>query len=171
LQLKLLGLGIEEAQVEETQTDFWHRLVPQVHFSASLGGKDILFPDPPSGLAYTLPRDAWRIFLTLSVSDLFDASRHRAAALKVERAKTEYDRAVCLGAETRKTVRGRFDELNHDFSLHMDELVAAEDLIRFNELRFQQGKIGYDVLLRSKLEILALRQAILGLTRQIRDLK
>ena len=41
-----------------------------------------------------------------------------------------------------------------------------EDLIHFNELRFEQGKIEYDALLRTKIELLSLQTNINNLKHQ-----
>jgi len=41
-----------------------------------------------------------------------------------------------------------------------------QDLIRFNEMRFEQGKIEYDALVRSKIEMLSLQSEINALEYQ-----
>ena len=46
------------------------------------------------------------------------------------------------------------------------QLSMIEDLIHFNELRFEQGKIEYDALLRTKIELLSLQTTINNLKHQ-----
>ena len=46
------------------------------------------------------------------------------------------------------------------------QLSMIEDLIHFNELRFEQGKIEYDALLRTKIELLSLQTSINDLKHQ-----
>ena len=46
------------------------------------------------------------------------------------------------------------------------QLSMIEDLIHFNELRFEQGKIEYDALLRTKIELLSLQTNINNLKHQ-----
>ena len=46
------------------------------------------------------------------------------------------------------------------------QLSMIEDLIHFNELRFEQGKIEYDTLLRTKIELLSLQTNINDLKHQ-----
>ena len=43
---------------------------------------------------------------------------------------------------------------------------VIQDLIRFNEMRFEQGKIEYDALIRTKLELLTLQSDINALEHQ-----
>jgi DNA-binding HxlR family transcriptional regulator len=38
--------------------------------------------------------------------------------------------------------------------------LLIQDLLRFNELRFSQGKIEFDTLTRTRLELLALKEAL-----------
>jgi len=40
------------------------------------------------------------------------------------------------------------------------ELSMIQDLVHFNELRFEQGKIEYDALIRTKLELLSVQSNI-----------
>ena len=46
------------------------------------------------------------------------------------------------------------------------QLSMIQDLIHFNELRFEQGKIEYDALLRTKIELLSLQTNINNLKTQ-----
>ena len=46
------------------------------------------------------------------------------------------------------------------------QLSMIEDLIHFNELRFEQGKIEYDALLRTKIELLSLQTNINNIKHQ-----
>ena len=46
------------------------------------------------------------------------------------------------------------------------QLSMIEDLIHFNELRFEQGKIEYDALLRTKIELLSLQTSINNIKHQ-----
>ena len=46
------------------------------------------------------------------------------------------------------------------------QLSMIQDLIHFNELRFEQGKIEYDALVRTKIEMLSLQTSINNLKYQ-----
>ena len=46
------------------------------------------------------------------------------------------------------------------------QLSMIEDLIHFNELRFEQGKIEFDALLRTKIELLSLQTNINNIKHQ-----
>ena len=56
LDLHLLELEIKKARLNATQSDLWHRLIPRISLSASLGVKDIFFIDPNTSLPYVLPQ-------------------------------------------------------------------------------------------------------------------
>jgi outer membrane protein TolC len=46
------------------------------------------------------------------------------------------------------------------------QLSMIQDLIHFNEMRFEQGKIEYDALVRTKIEMLSLQTSINNLKTQ-----
>jgi outer membrane protein TolC len=46
------------------------------------------------------------------------------------------------------------------------QLSMIQDLIHFNEMRFEQGKIEYDALLRTKIELLSLQTNINNIKHQ-----
>ena len=82
-------------------------------------------------------------------------------ALQVERNRLEQQ----LAQKHLFMERQLADLRDHIFALQQ-ELAMKEDVLRFDELRFQQGKIGYDALIHSRLEVLHLKISLGSLKRQ-----
>ena len=171
LQLHLQELRIEEAQLQLKQTDFWHRLLPQVHLSASIGMRDILFIDPSYNILSVLPKDAYRITFTLSLSDLFDFSKHQVAELKLMGLRADFERLRQQQQASQKKLQRELSGLESLNVLTSDELRMKEGVLKFDDLRFQQGKIQYDALIRSKLDVLNMKKTIYHLNQQINEIR
>ena len=92
LRFQAFEIEIEQAQLEVMETDFLHRMIPQMHFSASMGFKDLFFADPSNNVLSVLPKDAYRLSLTLPINEVFGFSKHRWAELKLFRLQLEYAR-------------------------------------------------------------------------------
>ena len=167
LQLRLLEIAIEEAQIQVSQSNFLHRLIPHINFSASFGVSDIVFYNASGTTPYLLPKDAYRLSVSLSLGDLFDFSKHHEAQLRLDHLEIEYKRAIDLKSreiEIRRLQLAEFCEVRSSLS---EELKMKEDVARFNDLRFRQGKIAYDQLVRSQLDVLTLRRSLLHVNREI----
>ena len=171
LRLRSLDIELEQARLEAVQTDFIHRLIPQVHLSASVGFKDMLFIDPSYSVLSVLPNDAYRLNLSLSLSDLFDFSKHRTAELKCERLQADIARIRQQLQESQSGLLRELSELEALATLDSTVLALKEDVLNFNGLRFQQGKIEYDVLIRSKLDVLSAKRGVSQLNQRINDLR
>ena len=171
LQLRLLEIAIEEAQNQVSQSNLLHRLIPQITFSSSFSVRDIVFYDASGTTPYLLPGDAYRLSVSLSLSDLFDFSKHHEAQLRLDHLEIEYKRAIDLQSrmmENRRLQLAEFYDLRSSLS---EELKMKEDVARFNDLRFRQGKIAYDQLVRSQLDVLTLRRSLLHVNREIEACK
>jgi len=171
LRLRSLDIELEQARLEAVQTDFIHRLIPQVHLSASIGFKDMLFIDPSYSVLSVLPKDAYRLNLSLSLRDLFDFSKHRTAELKCERLQADITRIRQQQQDSQSALLRELSELEALATLDSTVLALKEDVLNFNGLRFQQGKIEYDVLIRSKLDVLSAKRGVSQLNQRINDLR
>jgi outer membrane protein TolC len=160
LELKLLECDIEQARQKATQSDFWHRLIPRISLTASLGLRDVLFLDGGSGLPYVLPRDAYRLTVTLSLSDILDGSQHAVDLIQIRRLRVQYARLIDRQLRDSQILRKKLLTLDEE-SLHLRTRVGlTEDVLRFRQLLFDQGKIHYDELIRSKLDLLEARESL-----------
>ena len=161
LDIRLLQIEIAKAEVRVTETSFWPRIIPQVHISASFGMHDIMFVEPTTFTPYILPRDAYRLTISLSLNDVFSSSRHTQALLELEQLRTEESRLTTKQLQSRKSLEQQLLALRDQADLLEKELSFIKELLRFDELRFQQGKIEFDALIRSKLELSAAIRSLL----------
>ena len=160
LELKLLECDIEQARQKATQSDFWHRLIPRISLTASLGLRDVLFLDGGSGLPYVLPRDAYRLTVTLSLSDILDGSQHAVDLIQIRRLRVQYARLIDRQLRDSQILRKKLLTL-YEERLHLRTRVAVtEEVLRFRQRLFAQGKLHYDELIRSKLDLLEARESL-----------
>jgi outer membrane protein TolC len=157
LEIHKLEIDIQKADEQATQTNIFHRLIPNISISASYGIGNLLFIDPSSYTTYVLPKDAYRLSFNLSISELFFSSKHSDALLQLSRLQTEYQHMKYLQEATQIALRLELQDIGEKLKSLEKQLSMIEDLIHFNELRFEQGKIEYDALLRTKIELLSLQ--------------
>ena len=166
LEIHKLEIDIQKADEQATQTNIFHRLIPNISISASYGIGNLLFIDPSSYTTYVLPKDAYRLSLNLSISELFFSSKHSDAILQLSRLQTEYQHMKYLQEATQIALRLELQDIGEKLKSLEKQLSMIQDLIHFNELRFEQGKIEYDALLRTKIELLSLQTNINNLKHQ-----
>ena len=166
LEIHKLEIDIQKADEQATQTNIFHRLIPNISISASYGIGNLLFIDPSSYTTYVLPKDAYRLSFNLSISELFFSSKHSDAILQLSRLQTEYQHMKYLQEATQIALRLELQDIGEKLKSLEKQLSMIEDLIHFNELRFEQGKIEYDALLRTKIELLSLQTNINNLKHQ-----
>ena len=166
LEIHKLEIDIQKADEQATQTNIFHRLIPNISISASYGIGNLLFIDPSSYTTYVLPKDAYRLSFNLSISELFFSSKHSDAILQLSRLQTEYQHMKYLQEATQIALRLELQDIGEKLKSLEKQLSMIQDLIHFNELRFEQGKIEYDALLRTKIELLSLQTNINNLKHQ-----
>jgi hypothetical protein len=172
LRLEIARLTVKAAEMEADNTSFWRRCIPSIRLSVILGVREIIFFDPAQWTAGALlPKDDYRLSLSLSITDLIDNSKHRQAELSLEKLKvtcallrSEQRQAAAKLSQQARQLEAAGRELE-------EELRLKEALLRFEELRFDQGKIGFDALTRAKLDLLNVRQSLGRTERQLRALK
>jgi len=166
--LILLRLDLARAQVEQTSTNFWHRLIPKVTVSASFGMHGLLAVDPVT--SELIPRDAYRVTLSLGLSDLLDGTRHETAQIEAHALKVRYWAAVRQITRKYEVLSNSLDLLRRERALLEEEESTLTEILHFNEMLFQQGKIDFDALARSKLQLLNVRKSIIQLEHRRIDL-
>jgi outer membrane protein TolC len=166
LQIHQIEIDILKAEEHVSQTNFFHRLIPSMSISASYGIGNLLFIDPSSNTTYVMPKDAYRLSFNLSISEIFFSSKHSDAILQLSRLQTEYQHMKYLQEATQIALRLELQDVGEKLKSVGKQLSMIEDLIHFNELRFEQGKIEYDALLRTKIELLSLQTNINDLKHQ-----
>ena len=166
LEIHKLEIDIQKADEQATQTNIFHRLIPNINISASYGIGNLLFIDPSSYTTYVLPKDAYRLSFNLSISELFFSSKHSDAILQLSRLQTEYQHMKYLQQATQIALRLELRDIGEKLQSLEKQLSMIQDLIHFNEMRFEQGKIEYDALVRTKIEMLSLQTSINNLKTQ-----
>jgi len=160
MALSLLEIDIGKAEEKVTSTRFWRRLIPQVHLSASFGIRDLMFIDPASFVPYLIPHDSYRLTISLSLNELFFSSQHAQALFDLDKLRTEYALRKNQLALSRQALERQLSDITEELQFLAEELLLIQDLLRFNELRFSQGKIEFDTLTRTRLELLAVKEAL-----------
>ena len=166
LDIRLLQIEIAKVEVRTSETGFWSRIIPQVHISASFGMHDIMFVDPTTFTTYILPRDAYRLSVSLSLSELFSSSKHTQAVLELEQLRAEESRLTIKQLQSHKSLEQQLIALQDQAGLLEKEMSLIKELLHFNELRFQQGKIEFDALIHSKLELNSAMRSIMHIHQQ-----
>ena len=160
---EILKLELVRADLEVSSSDIWHRLVPRITISASLGVGDLLFIDPSAHSPYVIPKDSYRLNLSLSLSDVLDFSKHTRAELERDIASARLRKLDADQAAAREAGRRRHQSADGELALFHEELAIIERIVRYNELLFEEGKIPFDVLARSRLQLIGARKSILQL--------
>ena len=160
LQHQLIRNRISSAEETLVQTSFWMRLIPEVHVSSSFGIRDIIFIDTATYGTYILPKDSYRLTLSLSLNEIFNSAKQTNAELELDRLKTEEALFLAKQLRSRCIAEEQLRELHYEITSLESEKKLVRELLRFNELRFQQGKIEFDALTRTRLELLSVEEAI-----------
>lgn len=157
LRLEALNTRLAQAEEEVRITGFWRRVIPDVTISASFGLRNVFFIDPATLNTIVYPRDAYRLALSLSLSEVLFSPRHAAAQLRLEQVQQEYAMAQ-REIERRRVMESR--RLEGLGGYLREELALNEELVRYDSLRFQQGTISFDAFVQSKLRLLRIRNAV-----------
>lgn len=160
---EILQLEVARAELEVSSSDFWHRLVPRVTISASLGVGDLLFIDPSGQSPYVIPKDSYRLNLSLSLSDVLDFSKQARAELERDLAGARLRKLDADQAAAREAGRSRDQLAQRELALFYEEIALIERVVRYHELLFEDGKIPFDVLARSRLQLIGARKSMLQL--------
>ena len=166
LELVLLHFEIAKASEQVRETSFWRRIIPQIHLSASFGMHDLIFIDPGSFTPYILPRDAYRLTISLPLNEAINSSRHTEATLELDRLKAELSLRTTQRQQARRSLERQLQALQAESASLERDMSLIQELLHFNELRFQQGKIEFDALTRTKLELTSAMRTIMHIHQQ-----
>jgi hypothetical protein len=171
LELAMLDIDIQKAEERVRETSFWKRIIPQVHISGSFGVRDVVFIDPTTFTPYILPRDAYRLTISLSLNEAFNFSKHSLAEFELARLSTERAHRLQRQAQLRNSFEQQLIALQEQLGILQEEMSIVQDLLRFNQMRFEQGEIEFDSLMRTKLELLNTQKAIQRIHHQQSELR
>ena len=107
------------------------------------------------------PKDAYRISIGLNIGGLVDGAPHERALIALRRRRTELALAEARGRQARRSAQLEESRLDTLRSIHAEELALRLDVVRFHAMLFEQGKGGFDDLVRAKLALLGARRSSL----------
>jgi len=136
--------------------------------SAGWGTRELLFPDPGTG--YLLPKDSYRLTVSLPVDELLDFNKHSSACLELEKLALESAEARARLSFARSDLASELADVDSLIRIASEEQGIRESLFHFIERRFNQGKVAYEEFLRSKLDLLGARKALIPLGRRRAEL-
>ena len=169
LALRLIDIAIDRARLEASQSDLWHRLMPRISVSASVGTGAVLNDQIP----YAIPavRGTCHLVLSIPLSEMLNTSRRSLALLDVSRLQCEREiaRTTIMRRDTLESRRLR--GLLSDLRLLDETLALKRRVSEFCRLRFDQGRGSYSELSRAEIECLELAGRRDRLEREIRDLE
>ncbi len=169
LEVASVEIALRMADVEVSRTDLFHRLVPRVTFSASFGTHGLIFGELP--VTMIVPNDSYRLTLSFSLDEILNTSRHESAVLARQRQATDVMKSELMQKSDRDRKHSRAKALNEQLLLMREELNLYEKIIGFNQMQFDQGAVKFDVLARSKMQVIGTKQKIGRLIMEIEDLE
>jgi outer membrane protein TolC len=165
-RVRELEAEIAIAQLRVEATRFWRRILPSVHFTASLGMRDAIIYDPMTVL---LPRDSYRLTLSIPLHEMLRSEEHDEATIRLRRLREEREEA-CRACARIQDEHDRGETLRRDeLRLMRGELRVLEEILQYHELLYREGKTTFDLLARSRLQVLQTERQILHLQRPTRE--
>ncbi len=151
LEIKLLELNADLADIEVTQTDFLHTLIPRVSVSARIGQSSVLFLDPTH--PWSFPSDAFSAVVSLDLDRIVNSVPHQQALVKAEQSRIIVQRR-------RTELRQELISLSTQIDI-MDSLISslelkqeyARKLIESAEVKYNAAKISFEELVRARLGV------------------
>lgn len=162
-------LEIDKALEALSSTDFWHRLMPTLALSATLGIHDLAFQQ--SAVTVLLPRDAYRLSARLPVSELLDGSAHERAQIELARAEARYAIVLARQRQRRIDLTGKLIGYVHERDFQAKHVRILDSLRAYQEILFLQGRTEYHLLAKSRIDVLRERLALEHLQTNIRALE
>jgi outer membrane protein TolC len=157
------------AETRVSATGLWSRLRPSVNVSASFSLKDGLFYDSESFVLY--PRDSYRITITFPLHELLATQKHEEALIERRRLESE------LSAARRDSSRGEIERQSRlaasedEMLVLKEELSLLQEIVHFDSLLFEEGKIKFDALARARLQALQTERMVLDRTYQLERMR
>ena len=151
LEIKLLELNADLADIEVSQTNLLHTLIPRVSVSARVGQKSVLFLDPTH--PWSFPADAFSAVISLDLDRILNPVPHQQAIARAEQAKVILrKRNVELRQEVLSlmTQAAIIDSMISSLQLKREYRTR---LLEAAELKYNAAKISFEELVRAKLDL------------------
>jgi len=151
LEIKLLELNAGLADIEVTQTNFLHTLIPRVSVSARVGQSSVLFLDPSH--PWSFPSDAFSAVVSLDLDRILNTVLHQQAIVRAEQSKVILRRRII---ELRQEVLSLLTQ-----AAITDSMISSLELkrqyrvklVEAAELKYNAAKISFEELVRAKVDL------------------
>ncbi len=151
LEIKLLELDADLADIEVNQTNFLHTLIPRVSVSARVGQSSVLFLDPTH--PWSFPSDAVNAVVTLDIDRILNSVPHQQAVVRAEQSKVILrKRSVELRQEMLSLITQAAIKDSMISSLQL-KCQYRTKLVEAAELKYNAAKISFEELVRAKLDL------------------
>ena len=151
LEIKLLELDADLADIEVTQTNVLHTLIPRVSVSARVGQSSVLFLDPTH--PWSFPSDAVSAVVSLDIDKILNSVPHQQAIVKAQQSRVMLrKRRIELRQEifTLATQAAIIDSLISSLELKRQYRVK---LVEAAELKYNAARISFEELVRAKVDL------------------
>jgi len=159
-------IEIEKAREALSSSDVWHRLIPSLELSASLGMHDLAFQQSTSTVI--LPRDSYRLNAGFSISGLLSGSAHAQAEIDLARAETHLALVVERLRQARAALVRKLFGLIREREFETGHLRILDSLGAYQEILFRQGKSEFRLLARARIDAMHERLTLDRLEASIR---
>ena len=156
--VRLAMIEVAKADAEAGATSFLRRLLPAVTVGGTIGVRDLLFQE--TGGTVVFPKDSYRISATLSLTGLFDGSKHAMAEAAREEALARLALLVRRQEAARTALRRKAEQLQSDLNALEEELAVWQALAAYQEILFTQGKADFRAVARTRIDGVRLRGAV-----------
>ncbi len=170
LDFALIDIDIRKAKARVRQTAFWLRLIPEIRITRSYPIPQLIPEEVPYNSAYYTYRP-YSISFSFSIKDILDNSAHEQAQLDIERLEAERLQLLLQKRRSRIEHVRELSELRDLMHSIRSEIGIVTDLLAFDQLRFDQGNLSFDQLMRTKLELIKTQRALKGVEHQITQLR
>jgi outer membrane protein TolC len=162
--VKSLEHDIALAELRVQATSFWSRIRPSIHFSASFGMKDAIVYDPANTL---LPRDSYRLTMSVPLHEIFRTEQHDEAAIRLRGLREDLVKARKEYALKLEQKQRRAEAMAGELQILKAELHLLREIVRYDELLYQDGSLTFDALARARLQVLQAERQILQIDSEI----
>ena len=150
-EIKILELNADLADIEVTQTNFLHTLIPRVSVSARVGQSSVLFLDPTH--SWSFPSDAVSAVFSLDLDRILNTVPHQQAIVRAQQSKITLRRRR---AELRQEILSLMTQIAILDSL-ISSLKLKRDyrtkLVEAAELKYNAANIRFEELVRAKVNL------------------
>jgi len=159
LDFALIDIDIRKAQTRVAQNSFWLRIIPSIRIARSYPLTQLIPEEVPYSATYYTYRP-YSISFSFSLKDILDNSSHEQAQLDVKRLEAKRAQLRLQKQRSRLILQQQLRELRDLVRSLRSEIDIISNLVAFNQLRFDQGNLEYDQLMRTRLELLKARRSL-----------